>query len=126
MRRRLRIVPFILFLAACGGGGDDDPAAPPGSTGGNTGGNMGGGGSTSSSVNVADNSFTPAATTVARGTTVTWTWTGRNPHDVTFDDGPASATQAAGSYTRNFAAAGTFRYHCTVHGTAMAGAITVQ
>jgi plastocyanin len=109
-----------LTLAACGGS-DGYGDGPTGSSG-----NPSGGGSTSSSIAVADNSFTPSATTVARGTTVTWTWGGRVQHNVTFDDGPASATQTAGTYTRTFAAAGTFPYHCTIHGTAMAGTVTVQ
>lgn len=125
MRYLGRLIP-ILILAACGGG-YDDPAGPSGSTG-NAGSSSGGnaGNSTSSSVTVADNAFSPGATTVPRGTTVTWTWGGRNQHDVTFDDGTASATQAAGTFARTFGAAGTYRYHCTVHGTAMAGSVTVQ
>jgi plastocyanin len=111
-----------LTLAACGGGSSygDGPTNPPGSSG-----NGNNGGSTSNAIAVADNSFTPSATTVARGTTVTWTWGGRAQHNVTFDDGPASATQSAGNFSRTFNAAGTFPYHCTIHGTAMAGTVTV-
>ena len=131
MRRLQHIVPALALLAACGGGSDgpEPPSAPTGSTGNPTGnptGTPAGGGSTSSSIAVGDNSFTPSATTVARGTTVTWSWTGRNPHDVTFDDGAKSATQAAGTFTRTFGAAGSFPYHCSVHGASMSGTITVQ
>jgi plastocyanin len=45
---------------------------------------------------------------------------------VTFDDGLSSPTQDQGSYSRTFSAAGTYNYHCAVHGAAMAGSITVQ
>jgi plastocyanin len=44
---------------------------------------------------------------------------------VTFDDGVASPTQSDGTYSRTFAAAGTYTYHCTVH-PSMTGTITVQ
>ena len=112
----MRHLVTILALAAlgaaagCGGGGD--------STGPSGGGNA---------VTVRNNSFTPPATTVAAGTTVTWTWSaGSVSHNVTFDDGPASATMDAGTYTRAFTASGTYHYHCTIHGAAMSGSITVQ
>lgn len=119
-----------LAIGACGGGGGgygSGPTAPTGSTGNNTGtGTTTTTGSTSNAVAVADNSFTPSATTVARGTTVTWTWGGRFQHNVTFDDGTASTSQTAGTYTRTFATAGTFPYHCTIHGAGMSGTVTVQ
>ena len=47
-------------------------------------------------------------------------------HSVTFDDGTTSPTQDQGTYTRTFGAAGTYNYHCSIHGAAMAGTITVQ
>ena len=118
---RSAIILALSAAAACGGsdyGGDGGGGGTPTGTP--------GGGSTSNAVTVADNSFTPSATTVAPGTTVTWTWGGRVQHNVTFDDGPASATQTSGSFTRTFASAGTFPYHCTIHGTAMSGTITVR
>ena len=83
-------------------------------------------GSTSDAIDVTDNRYSPSATTVPVGTTVTWTWKGVNSHSVTFDDGPTSTKQTAGSFQRTFPSAGTFRYHCLVHGTAMAGSVTVQ
>ena len=110
-------------LLACGGG--DGPTGS--GNGGGSGGGGGGGGSTSNSVRVNDNSFTPAATTVPRGTTVTWTWAGSNPHNVTFGTGTEnSATQSSGTFARTFAAAGTYDYRCTVHGASMSGTVTVQ
>jgi plastocyanin len=64
---------------------------------------------------------------VTVGTTVTWTWSGANPHDVLFDDGTRSAIlQRTGTYTRQFGAAGTYNYHCSIHGLGMSGRVTVQ
>jgi plastocyanin len=121
LQRRLT-AGLLLATAACGGGSDDGGTQP------NNPGNPGNPGtpSTSNAISVRDNSFSPAATTLATGTTVTWTWAGSNPHNVTFADGPASATQAAGTFSRTFASAGTFNYTCTVHGASMSGTITVR
>lgn len=98
----------------------------PGSTTGSTGTNTNTTTSTSNAISVGDNVFDPSATAVPVGTTVTWTWIGSVGHNVTFDDGAHSATQATGSYARTFTVAGTYRYHCTIHGTAMSGSVTVQ
>ena len=131
---------IVLLAAACGGGGGGGPASPPpsGGTGGTggTGGNTGG--STSSSIGVTNNAFTPSATTVPAGTTVTWTWNSCSgdgyggqlctDHSVVFDDGvrPGSGVQNTGTFSSQFVAAGSYAYHCSVHGTAMHGTITVQ
>jgi plastocyanin len=46
---------------------------------------------------------------------------------VVLDDGSASSSvQSSGSYTHQFSTAGTYSYHCAVHGTAMSGKIVVQ
>jgi plastocyanin len=113
---------LLVLAASCGGGGTNAGPTGPGNTGtgtGNTGGN-------SNSVSVGDDFFSPAATTVTAGTTVTWTWKGSISHNVTFDDGTASATQSSGTFSRVFNTAGTYPYHCTIHGTAMSGSVTVQ
>ena len=48
-------------------------------------------------------------------------------HSVTFDDAVTSPTQDHGTFSRTFAAAGTYNYHCVVHGAAaMSGSITVK
>lgn len=79
------------------------------------------------SVQVADNSYTPSNTSVAAGTTVTWTWgAGYSPHSVTFDDGSGSQSQTTGTFAKTFNTAGTYNYHCAVHGAAMSGSVTVQ
>ncbi len=78
-------------------------------------------------VNVADNSFSPTSLTTSVGTTVQWTWVGGNSHNVTYDDGVGnSVTQTNGTHIRQFTAAGTFPYICTIHGRAvMSGEIVV-
>lgn len=105
-----------LTLSACSdhsgpGGGGGDPDAPPPAT---------------AAVNVQDNQFVSANVRVLAGGTVTWTWQGNNPHNVTFTGGPASVTQTEGGFERTFAAAGTFPYICTVHGQSMSGTVTVE
>jgi len=91
----------------------------------------------SNEITIGNDSFTPSSMTVPVNTTVTWTWdtcgsgaygtTGCVAHNVTFDDGTASATQDTGTFTRTFATAGTYQYHCTIHGAAvMSGKIIVQ
>jgi plastocyanin len=89
-------------------------------------------------VSVSNNAFSPKTMTVAVGTAVQWAWntcTGDpyggqqacTSHSVTFDDGSTSSpVQDQGTFTKSFATAGTFNYHCSVHGTAMTGTITVQ
>lgn len=75
---------------------------------------------------VLDNSYSPSATTVAPGTTVTWTWAASAEHAVTFGDGPRSPIQASGTYQRTFPAAGSFPYRCSIHGAAMSGTVTAR
>jgi plastocyanin len=67
---------------------------------------------------------------------VTWTWNSCSSdgyggttcvaHSILFDDGTASGSQSDGSWARTFTTAGTYKYHCTIHGAAMSGTITVQ
>jgi plastocyanin len=130
-------------IVACGGGGGSSKSNIP--TDPTTGGtNNGGTGSTTTpsntlTVTVKNNEYTPGATTVAKGKTVQWTWdsctsdpygygTGSEctSHSVTFDDGVTSQVQDKGGFQRTFNAAGTYKYHCSVHGAAMSGEITVQ
>jgi len=126
----------LALLSACGGGGGygapttpNTPATPiaPASP---------------NDVLVQNNSFNPTTLTVPVGTTVKWTWAsctgGSDPygggagqtcvdHSVTWDaGGTASPTQAEGTYQRAFATAGTYTYHCAIHGAAMSGQIVVQ
>ena len=123
------VVLAVIGLAACGGGGGggSQVTSPPPT--GNT-------PPPANGITVTNNAYSPGTKTVAAGTTVTWAWntcTGDSysgqtcvSHSVTFDDGSTSPTQEQGTYSRNFATAGTYNYHCAVHGAAMAGSITVQ
>jgi plastocyanin len=78
---------------------------------------------------VENNDFDPATLQVAPGTSVVWAWSsGGTTHNVTFDDGEASGNKSDGTYERTFPTAGTFPYHCTIHGSAtsgMRGSVTV-
>jgi len=106
------------------GGGNPPPPPPP---------------PPSNTVTVTNNVFTPASMTVTPGSTVTWNWNTCSggdgygngetcvPHSVVLDDGSASSSvQSTGSFTHQFTTAGTYNYHCAVHGTAMSGKIVVQ
>ena len=114
-------------LYGCGGGGGSASTAPPPS--GNT-------TPPANGVSVQNDMFTPGTKTVAVGAEVKWAWnsctgdaySGQTcvSHSVTFDDGVTSPTQDQGTYSRIFNAAGTYNYHCSIHGAAMAGTITVQ
>ena len=114
-----------VFAVACGGGGTE-PAAN-GNTGG-TGATGGGGGNvpvSTTSVTVEDNQFNSKNIVVAVGSTVTWTWSATNAHNVTFPSGSSSITQTSGQFSRQFPAAGTFSYQCTQH-PGMTGSVLVQ
>ena len=84
---------------------------------------------TAAAVNVGDNFFDKASVVVQVNHTVTWTWSGMNPHTVSFTGGPESGTpagtpQTSGTYQRTFTSTGTFSYFCRVHGI-MTGTVTV-
>jgi plastocyanin len=75
-------------------------------------------------VTVQLSGYAPATKTVAASTTVTWCWNESN-HSITFTGGPDSGVRAKDStYVRTFTAAGTYAYHCSVHGS-MQGSVTV-
>lgn len=138
MRFAARISVFALAVAAGCGGSSTAPSSSSGSNNpppqqqppGNT------GGSTSSSITVQNNYFDPSSTTVAPGTAVKWTWDTCSgdgyggqlcaSHNIVFDDGASSGSQSAGSWSRTFNAAGTYKYHCLIHGSAMSGTVVVQ
>lgn len=88
------------------------------------------------SISVGNNFFDPAATTVPVGSKITWTWNtcggdgygGQTcvAHNILFDDGAASGSKSDGTWSRTFATAGTYKYHCSVHGASMSGTIVIQ
>jgi plastocyanin len=125
------ILCTVLF--ACGGGGSSSDngvtsPTPPANPGVNA---------STTSLDVTNNRYTPAHDSVGVGATLTWTWNSCSgdgydgstcaSHSVQFDDGgPSSDVQSSGTFSRTFAAAGTYSYHCAVHGAAMAGIILVK
>ena len=113
-------------MAAPKSGGTGNTGSPPPSA------------STSAGVAIVDYSFSPSPVTIKVGGTVDWTNTGAATHTVTADDGAWTSGQVAGmgsatyggtgsaggSFSRTFAAAGTYTYHCSIH-TYMTGTVTV-
>ena len=79
---------------------------------------------------VRNNSVNAATDTVAVGGTVTWTWSGFNPHTVESLGPPAftsSGTKTgSGTHAITFGVAGTYTYDCAIHGGAMTGTIIVR
>jgi plastocyanin len=121
----------LASVSACGGGGSStsngvtDPGSgdPPVNA-------------STTALTVSNDKYTPAHDSVGVGAQLSWTWnscTGDGyggstctSHSVTFDDGPSSAIQSSGTFNRTFATAGTYKYHCKVHGAAMTGTVLVQ
>jgi plastocyanin len=126
--RGVFVLLAVASLYGCGGGGGGNTTAPP-NNGVNT-------APPADGIAVSNNMFTPNTKTAAVGTAIQWAWNSCTgdayngqtcvSHSVTFDDGTTSPTQDQGTYSRTFNAAGTYNYHCSVHGTAMSGSITVQ
>jgi plastocyanin len=83
-------------------------------------------------VNLVDAKFQPQTVTISVGEKVTWINSSGGFHNVSFDDGsfrngdPASSNWTA---ERTFTAAGSFAYHCDVHGApggvGMSGTVVV-
>ncbi len=74
-----------------------------------------------------DNFFSPKNLNIAPGDTVNWVNNGSNPHSATsntdiWDSGILNHGQ---SFSWTFNDAGSFPYHCTVHGLMMSGTIVV-
>jgi plastocyanin len=89
-------------------------------------------------VEVRDNVYVPNNPLISAGGTVTWTWIG-NGHSVTSDGSPSFSPNAPVSNAPHtlgpvvFATAGTYSFHCSVHGVAglygtgtMTGAVFVR
>ena len=129
MRNAVILTIGLASLAACGGNYGT----------GSGGGSGGGGGGPAGSVTVGpgiqfvsghDGTTNPAVNTIAVGGTVTWTWTGSLPHSVQSVGTPSFASSGiltgSGTYAVTFPVAGTYRYNCAVHGSAMTGTIVVR
>lgn len=92
----------------------------------------GGPGGRTTAITVGNNYYNVTPDTIASGATITWTWaTPSNGHTVNWDSGPGtlpanSGTMTSGTYTATLTTAGTYHYHCAVHGAAMSGVVVVQ
>lgn len=124
--RTVLTTALALLIGGCGGSSASAPRSDSSS------------GGTSNRVTVGTSAFAPANLTVPVNTTVSWTWDScsNDPyygqtcvsHSVTFDDASlgGSDVQSSGSYSKAFPSKGVYAYHCSVHGQAMAGTVTVQ
>lgn len=81
----------------------------------------------SNPIRISGMAFSPTTLTVAKGTTVTWANDDTVGHTVTGDNGgPKSGTiNNHETYSYTFNAAGTFKYHCSIH-PSMTGTVIVQ
>ncbi len=115
---QLGSILVVALLVGCGGDSTTEPDTftPPDD----------GPAPANAAVSVGDDFFNPSSQRVAAGGTVTWTWNGAVDHSVLFPTGTSSATQTSGTFARTFATAGSFPYTCSVHGSTMAGTITVE
>jgi len=129
----MRVFRALSLIALLGAALSCQADVPPGLPGnGGTGGNPPGGpGSGIKQISVGDNFFSPSQMTLHPGDSVSWVWTGRNQHSVTFtttnpiiDSGILST---GSSFTYTFVQTGVYSYYCKVHGAQqMSGTITVQ
>jgi plastocyanin len=74
--------------------------------------------SAGTTVRLKDNVFAPKSRTVARNSTVTFRWAGKNPHNIVVTKGPARFSTAArtkGSYKRRMTRSGSYALVCTLH-----------
>lgn len=127
---RIHHLIAVALLAAtatyCGGSGGDNGTAPlPGNPLGAT--------CTPAAGTVCigtNNSFNPTSVTITKGSTVTWNNPTGVTHNVTFNavtGAPANIPNfSSGTRSDVFATAGTYPYHCTIHGLSMSGTIVVQ
>lgn len=121
-----------LALAAPGcGGSSDDKSSGGGSAKSDS--SKGGGAKPGPQVSLKDISFKPAALTIKKGQTVTWTNDDGVGHDVTgqggpganFKSGSAGGLMQGDTFSHKFTKPGTVKYVCTVHAN-MKGTIKVE
>ncbi len=109
MKKLISLLAFSCLLVSCKK--DDNPVAP-----------------FTTNISMAGLSYSPSSISVTKGSVVKWTNNDASPHTATSDDGTTfnSGNLAAGStYSYTTTTAGTYPYHCLVHGTMMSGTLTV-
>lgn len=121
---------LIVAAVACS---DSDPIGG--------GGGGGGGNCPANTICMTASTFSPSTRTVGVNVPVTWTNNSTVTHNVTFTTPSAALAVGNGnagninpadpstSHQRQFAAAGNYPFHCTIHGSptsGMRGSVTVQ
>jgi len=119
------VIAVLSVAAACSGnstgyGGNPPPPPPPPPTGGHL-----------TTITVSNNQFLPRPDTIPAGN-ITFHWSADAvTHNVSWDAGPgtlpaASGNRAAGDPDYVVAlVAGTYLYHCVIHGSSMSGSVIV-
>lgn len=115
------LIGFILFsgFACSKSNSNSSPNTPP---------QGGGNGTPQAVISMYNMSFTPSSVTVSKGSVVKWTNDDSTPHTATSNDAStfnSGTVNAGASYSYTTTVAGTFNYHCTIHGTAMSGTLIV-
>jgi len=79
-------------------------------------------------ITIKDMAFSPASTTVKKGTALTWTNQDAEAHAIAMADGAAGPhspqLKTGESYTYTFSQAGTYKYFCALH-PSMTATVTV-
>jgi len=73
--------------------------------------------------------FSPATVTVTKGTIVKWQNNDYYAHTVNSNDGTTFSSgdiEGGGSFSYTTTVAGTFNYHCLIHGLPMSGTLIVN
>ncbi len=101
MRPLTLLTAATLALLACG---DDDGSGPPQTPEGD--------------IILNSASFDPSTFSATEGQTVIWAWPASSiTHNIVFEDGtPGSGNKSSGTFSRTFTTAGSYPYHCSIHG----------
>jgi plastocyanin len=113
------ISSIVSIAISCGKSSYSSTPTPP----------AGGGGTGADAISIYGMSFSPASLTVAKGTVVKWTNNDSYAHTATSNDGTtfdSKTISGGGVYSYTAITAGTFEYHCTIHGVSMSGTLIVN
>ena len=121
---RAAVVLLSIAAIACGGGGSGY------SNGSTTGPNQPTCPSTPGTVClVSSNQFSPSSITISAGSAVAFDNISNTTHNVTFTTpgAPQDVSDfSSGTQSVVFPTAGTYNFHCTIHGLSMSGVVVVQ
>ena len=86
-------------------------------------------GGTSPVITMYNMAFSPASVSVTKGTVVKWQNNDSYAHTVNSNDGTTFSSgtiEGGGSFSYTTTVAGTFNYHCLIHGLPMSGILIVN